>query len=379
MIFRTQQTKVKRVMSAILMLTILNIAYSCAQEMPTLQIGDPAPALTYSQWIQGAQPIKTLGKDRIYVLEFWATWCGPCIAAMPHLSELSKQYQNKIDFIGVDVWENKYGGPKEQESYTQKVSSFVADQFKNGRLTYNVVIDNNAEDMAKNWLNAAGQSGIPSSFVVDQGKVAWIGHPVYLDSILTAIIAGKYDYRIEKEKKFKQMQARVKREAGPNAAVKAYKAAEEAKKYDQALTLMDEAIVKYADNKYRFSSDKFFLLMDHYTTEKALAYAKELSADKLLGQVLIANLYTKDSLSKPVAEFAIEQVRQWKSDNNPKIFEILASFQAKAGRYGEAAETLKKGLDLGVTLKDNPAFTETTAKEYQRKIFDYQTKAKTTK
>lgn len=373
LIFR-KQTKLSKVICGILIAFGLNSGQAIAQEMPKLQIGDPAPALTYSKWIQGSKPIKTLDNDKVYVLEFWATWCGPCIAAMPHLSELAKQYQGKIDFIGCDVWENKYGGPKEQESYTQKVTGFVADQFKSGRLTYNVIMDNNAEDMGKNWLTAAGQGGIPSSFVIDKGKIAWIGHPIYLDSILTAVVNGKYDYRIEKERKLKQMQAAAKREAGPNAAIKAYKAAEAEKNYDEALRLVDEAISKYASSKYRFQSDKFLLLMDHYSVAKAIDYGKELSKEKLPGEVLIANLYVREDLPKPVAEFAIAQVSKWKSDNNPKIFEVLAAFQAKAGHYQEAAGTIRKGIELGKTLKDNPAFTESTANEYEKKAQEYEAK-----
>lgn len=353
----------------------LTSGQAIAQEMPTLQIGDPAPSLTYSKWIQGDKPIKALESNQTYVLEFWATWCGPCIAAMPHLSELAKQYQGKIDFIGCDVWENKYGGPKEQESYTQKVSNFVADQFKSGRLTYNVVMDDNAEAMGKNWLTAAGQNGIPSSFVIDKGKIVWIGHPYYLDSILTAVVGGTYDYRIEKEKKLKSIQAAVKRDAGPNAAIKAYKAAVEAKNYDEAIKLMDAAISKYANESYRFQSDKFLLLMDHFTTEKAIEYGAELAKEKLSGEVLIANLHIRDNLPKPIAEFAIAQISKWTSDNNPKIFEILAAFQAKAGRYQEAAVTLRKGIALGKALKDSPFFTEFTAREYEKKVLEYEAKA----
>ena len=370
------QRKTKQIIFGILIALGFISIQTIAQDMPSLQIGDPAPALTYSKWIQGDKPIKALEKDKIYVLEFWATWCGPCIAAMPHLSELAKQYQGEIDFIGCDVWENKYGGPKEQESYTQKVSNFVADQFKSGRLIYNVIIDDNAEVMGKNWLTAAGQSGIPSSFVIDKGKIAWIGHPYYLDSILTAVVGGTYDYRIEKDKKLKRMQATAKREAGPNAAVKGYKAAMEAKTYDEALKLMDAAISKYPDQSYRFQSDKFLLLMEHYSVEKAIEYyGAELTKVKLSGEFLIANLHIRDDLPKPVAEFAAAQVSKWKSDNNPKIFEILAAFQAKAGHYQDAAVTLRKGIALGKTLKDSPLFTEFTASEYEKKAQEYEAKA----
>lgn len=370
-----KQLKCKLLIGAMLLANCLSgVAFS--QELPKLMVGDPAPAFTYSKWIQGANPIKELEKDKLYVIEFWATWCGPCIAAMPHLSELAKQYEGKIDFIGCDVWESKHGGPKEQESYTKKVTTFVADQYKSGRLTYNVVMDNNAEDMANSWLTPAGQNGIPASFVVEKGRIAWIGHPHYLDSILTAISLGKFDVQAERERKVKRLQEAAKREAGPTAAIKAYKAAEEAKKYDEALRLMDETLVKYPDMKHRFVSDKFLLLMDHYSVDKALAYAKEFSDEKLPAQVLVGNLLMKDSLPKPVVEFSITQIHKWMTDDNPKIYDVLASFQAKGGQYAEAAKSLRKAVEIGKSLKDRSFFTDSVLEGYSKKAEEYEQKAR---
>src|SRR5436309_778886 len=68
-----------------------------------LGIGDAAPKLALKEFVKG-EPVKTFEKDTTYVLEFWATWCGPCKDAIPHVTELQKK-NPKVVFIGVNVWE----------------------------------------------------------------------------------------------------------------------------------------------------------------------------------------------------------------------------------------------------------------------------------
>ena len=59
-----------------------------------LKVGDPAPPLSVSKWVKGTPNKLTPGK--VHVVEFWATWCGPCKATIPHITELSKRgYQSR--------------------------------------------------------------------------------------------------------------------------------------------------------------------------------------------------------------------------------------------------------------------------------------------
>lgn len=364
---------IKRYLTGLLVVVIC-AGQAGAQEKQKLQIGDPAPPLKYAKWLQGPRTITEINKNKLYVIEFWATWCGPCIQAMPHLSELAKKYTGKIDFIGCDVWENMYGGPKDQEYYLPKVTRFVQDQYKLGRMTYNVIMDNTAGDMANAWLKAAGIEGIPSTFVISKGRIAWIGHPLYLDSILVAIVAGTYDVQAEKDRQARQAKRNEEMSAGYNAAIKAYKDAEAAKDYDKALGLMDTAIAKFPTSSYMFVTDKFMLLLQQQGEEKAIAYGRELQKEKLAGQVLIANLYAKDSLSKAVNEFGAEAVKEWDMAN-AKVLDILATFEARAGHYQEAAETQQKAVDKAKTEKDNPGMTDSVISDMQKKADEYQKKA----
>ena len=67
---------------------------------PTLSIGKAAPALAIGTWVKGDE-VAEFRKGHIYVVEFWATWCGPCKASMPHLSQLQKEYGDKITVLGI--------------------------------------------------------------------------------------------------------------------------------------------------------------------------------------------------------------------------------------------------------------------------------------
>lgn len=148
-----------------------------------LGIGDTAPPLKVTKWVQGDE-VKGFDKDKVYVVEFWATWCGPCIRAMPHLNELHDEYKGKgLVVIGLTS--------KDPNNSQKAVEEFVA---KNGkRFTYRFAYCDD-RDTDKAYMEASGQDGIPCTFIVGKdGKVAWIGHPMELDDVLPLVMDGKWD------------------------------------------------------------------------------------------------------------------------------------------------------------------------------------------
>jgi thiol-disulfide isomerase/thioredoxin len=167
---------------------------------PTLKIGDPAPKLQVGKWVQG-EPVKEFKAGTAYIVEFWATWCGPCRVSIPHLNELHQKFKDKgLVVIGQDCWEK-------DESL---VAPFI--QKMSDKMTYRVALDDKqgskAGQMAETWMAAAGQGGIPTAFVVDtKGVIAWIGHPMSLDEkLIEQVLAGTFDSRkaaeaLERERK----------------------------------------------------------------------------------------------------------------------------------------------------------------------------------
>lgn len=203
----------------------------------TLAIGDPAPPFTV-KWIKGT-PTAKLEKDRVYVVEFWATWCGPCKVAMPHLSELAKQYEGKVVVIGVNVHERAKAG-QPYESVYPMVKKFVDDM--GNKMAYGVAMDINGQPMVAQWLDAAAQSGIPATFLIKDGKVAWVGHPSALDKVIPAVLDGTFDGKAFASE-FKEATLKAKdlgvRQQAFLERLKPINALATDKKYAEALKLVD--------------------------------------------------------------------------------------------------------------------------------------------
>ena len=163
------------------------------QQGPSLKVGSPAPKIEVEAWAQGSP--QQITNNKIYVLEFWATWCGPCIEAMPHLSTLSEKYRGKVEFIGVNIADRQQPGEREAKSkaHLDRVNAWV--KANSQKMRYNVALDDAGEFMNKNWMLAAGRNGIPCTFVVQNGKIAFIGHPNELEKPLAEIVAGKFDLK----------------------------------------------------------------------------------------------------------------------------------------------------------------------------------------
>jgi thiol-disulfide isomerase/thioredoxin len=168
---------------------------------PDLSIGDPAPDLSIANWIKGeAVDLSELKGEKIAVIEFWATWCGPCKKSIPHLTELQNEYREKgVVIIGIST-----------EDDLGKIQGFVEEW--GDKMDYTVAQDDNRKTFDA-WMKAAGENGIPCAFVVDkEGEVAWIGHPTRLDIILKAIVAGAHstDEEIEKREEEKRRQREMR-------------------------------------------------------------------------------------------------------------------------------------------------------------------------
>src|ERR1044072_2483708 len=178
------------------------------QTLADTGLGSAAPPIQIKQWIKGT-PIKALAKNRTYVIDFWATWCGPCIQSMPHLTELARSNPD-VTFLGVGIWEDDDNGSIRR--FVQKMGS---------KMGFTVAYSGNQEGMAKTWVHAAARYSIPNTFVVRNGVVQWIGHPGELDGVLPQVKSGRFDLAKFKAAYSVQAKEARKQNAGNDALAQA--------------------------------------------------------------------------------------------------------------------------------------------------------------
>lgn len=358
----------RKLLSILLLCT--GIVRASAQETSvTLGIGDAPPPFIYSTWIQGT-PFDLNEKDKIYVVEFWATWCGPCIQMMPHLSELSQKYAEEAKFIGVNVWENTGDAP--YESILPKVTQFV--EGSKEQMTYNVVVDNNDLHMGNNWMRAAGQNGIPASFVIQNNQIVWIGHPIKLDEVLPALIDGTFDVEASKEQF-------VKAQESSRATTKLFTdfrsqvdEAVKAKDFGKAFQVIDESMAKSPMLTFSGAVEKMNIYLDHFSEKEAMAYVKELLHEqKSFGTSIAMTLSSREGLSSETYSYAATLIDQ-ALESNPfsALHNLKADALLKANRKEDAADALRAAIDAAKKEIDDPKFAgrvfDYTIKEYEDKL-----------
>lgn len=157
-----------------------------------LTIGSKAPAIDVEHWLQDGngffKPIKNFENGKVYVVEFWATWCGPCVSSMPTLAELQNKYRGRdVQIVSVST--------EPVETIREFLERPGPEGKSFGEITSAYCLTTDPDESTyRDYMAASGQNGIPAAFIVGKnGMIEWAGHPMLMDEPLESVLDDTWD------------------------------------------------------------------------------------------------------------------------------------------------------------------------------------------
>jgi len=320
------------------------IATSVAVAAP--QVGDKAPKIKVAKWMTTAPPALPGEKDadkHVYVVEFWATWCGPCRKNIPHLADLHRKYQKDgLIIIGVSNEDQ----PTIEKFLKKGAGGKAMD------MPYHVASD---DDNATNEVWMADIPGIPHAFIVDKtNTVVWAGHPALPDmtDALDKVLAGKFDVQTAKNaaatsKKFEELMAQA------NAAAQSQDNEKLAKIADQMIALKPQDIMPYLMKRHVLTETKREAEIPSLETQMEAAMKDSVDG---LRQIIESQLETELGNRSPGMLYrSARRAEELTKGRDPDILSLLGQLQCSMGMIDAAIATQERALGLATDV-DRDAF-----------------------
>lgn len=139
------------------------------QKVESYPAASPAPEMTIQEWIGQEQTTLESLRGKVVLLDFWATWCGPCISTFPRLREWHKKYnKDGFNIVGVTQFYGNADGKELSELQEIEYLKEFRDKYK---LPYGFAVSKRGEDSAKYDISA-----YPTTVLLDRkGIVRYIG------------------------------------------------------------------------------------------------------------------------------------------------------------------------------------------------------------
>jgi thiol-disulfide isomerase/thioredoxin len=132
-------------------------------QQPMPAVGDTIRDIYVGAWVQNAPESGKAFHGQPVLLEFWSTWCRPCLAAVPHLNELHKEFGDRMQFVAI----------------TQETKTTAAPTLKKHPMRSAVAVDTEQGTTHKVF----GVFVIPRTYILSPDRVVlWTGHPTRLTS-----------------------------------------------------------------------------------------------------------------------------------------------------------------------------------------------------
>lgn len=316
-----------------------------------LGIGSDAPSLDVEHWIQDGngffKPVTDFKDGKVYVVEFWATWCGPCIMSMPHLAALQNQYRGQ----NVQIVSISDESPEEVKEFLEQENEEEEKTFEEITSAYSLTTDPD-RSAHEDYMEASGAAGIPTAYIVGKtGKIEWIGHPMGMDETLEAVVNDKWD-RAAYKKQYEQEQQLQQ-------AIEEISMLAGAGKFDEAIKRVEEEIAK-TDNEDLKTNLKDFryslMLSAGQVNDEVISYYKkqveEMKGNPMaLGQFAYSLVGVSQQGGKlgPLADLAIQNlapaVDKAEDEVKPLLLNIMAQLSQIDEKLEQAIEYQEKAVE----------------------------------
>jgi len=326
--------------------------FASAQESK-LKVGSKAPEglAEHLDFVQG-EAVSSYSQDKVYVIEFWATWCAPCKRSIPHLTELQRDYGPRgLQIVGIS------------DEPVETVRKFVKE--KGSAMDYAVAAQKKDDThVYQTWMKAAGQNGIPCAFVVSRkGEIVHIGNPLdpNFDRVLKLTLANRYD---------PELTSRVE------PTIAAARAAAKRRNYKEAEGLYAKAIAEGPVTLMDYSFECWRMLGEQASDDaKAKSFITAtidgVKDDRYALIEAATYLASDPSLKKrdlDAAKYAAGKLKAMSGAmQDPDTLAALAAVSAASGDYADAAE-MQYDAWMSAAPTAKPAF--------KRALEVYETKSK---
>jgi thiol-disulfide isomerase/thioredoxin len=296
-----------------------------------VEVGDK-PDLSF-QAVDGTPISLAALRGKIVVVDFWATWCGPCMAEADHMVRLKDDYQPKgVRILGISLDQSK-----DKMIKTAADLGFTWPQYFDGKVWQNKI--------STEW----GVRGIPATFIIGpDGDVLWKGHPAGIDAPLAKILKEHPPRLLDPKSLADATVALDKTELSIksgdySAAIKSFGKLPADAKSESTLAPRIESIQKQLEEYSSKAMDDAEKLIDQKEFAQAITRLRDIARLTGLPAAAEAGKRMNAVLAMPEAKAQIETADRAEKDKE---------------RASRAADALTAAQKLQAAKKDDQAYTQ---------------------
>ncbi len=328
--------------------------------------GEPAPPVQAGAWVRG-EPVSRFERGRVYLVEFWASWCAASRRAIPRLSALQRAHPDDLTVLAISSRDL-------QGESLERVTAAVSEQGE--AIAYRVAFDDRRRT-ARAWLDTFDVRSVPTAFLVDRsGVIAWIGNPLWpsgeMEEAAALVLADRFGPGAREALRARYV-ARLDRVA---RLEREFEEMDRAAQPARALRLVETLLEANPDAAPEYAVRKFDLLLSTPGgADKAFEFGRAAvggvlrdDADRL--RTVAWTVLEQEGLERRDLDLALRAALRAVEVSRSKdadAMDTLALARARRGEFAEAVEAQRRAVEL--TPEDH------LRADYQERLLEYERSA----